>query len=62
MLKPEGDAIAGLYAGWHTAGGANGEANIAGKPFGGMYGDVCQSFVGGYIAAGAIMEADGKTD
>lgn len=62
VLKPEGDVIAGLYAGWHTAGGANGEANIAGKPFGGMYGDVCQSFVGGYMAAGAIMEADGKTD
>lgn len=60
VLDTEGEAISGLYAGWHTAGGANGEANIAGSPFGGMYGDVCQSFVGGYIAAGAILEADGK--
>lgn len=57
VINTEGSVIPGLYAGWHTAGGANGESNIAGKPFGGMYGDVCQSFVGGYMAAGAIIEA-----
>lgn len=60
VINVEGEVIPGLYAGWHTAGGANGESNIAGKPFGGMYGDVCQSFVGGYIAAGSIITADGK--
>lgn len=62
VLNTEGSVIPQLYAGWHTAGGENGECNIAGKPFGGMYGEVCQTFVGGYIAAGAIMREDGKTD
>ncbi|MEG0374876.1 MAG: FAD-binding protein, partial [Raoultibacter sp.] len=52
VLDTTGAVIPGLYAGWHTAGGANGETNIGGRPFGGMYGDVGQSFVGGYMAAG----------
>ena len=60
VMSTEGTTIPGLYAGWHTAGGANGESNVAGNPWGGMYGDVCQSFVGGYMIAGAIMEEDGK--
>ena len=57
VLSTDGSVIPGLYAGWHTAGGANGESNIGGRPFGGMYGDVGQSFVGGYMAAGAIIDA-----
>ncbi len=57
VIDTEGAVIDGLYAGWHTAGGSNGENNIAGKPFNGIYGDVGLSFVGGYMAAGAIIEA-----
>lgn len=56
VVNTEGAVIPGLYAGWHTAGGANGETNIGGHPFGGMFGDVGQSFVGGYMAAGSIIE------
>lgn len=57
VLNTEGTIIPGLYAGWHTAGGANGESNIGGHPFGGMFSDVGQSFVGGYMAAGALIDA-----
>ena len=32
VVDTTGAVIKGLYAGWHTAGGANGEMNIAGKP------------------------------
>lgn len=56
VVNTDGAIIPGLYAGWHTAGGANGETNIGGRPFGGMFGDVGQSFVGGYMAAGAIID------
>lgn len=55
VIDQEGAVIPGLYAGWHTAGGSNGENNIAGKPFNGLYGDVGLSFVGGYMAAGGIL-------
>lgn len=61
VVDTTGAVIKGLYAGWHTAGGANGEMNIAGKPQGGLYGDVGQSFVGGYMAANGIAADDGKT-
>lgn len=57
VIDVEGAVIEGLYAGWHTAGGSNGENNIAGKPFNGLFGDVGLSFVGGYMAAGAIIDA-----
>lgn len=60
VINTEGAVIPGLYAGWHTAGGSNGEMNLAGKPYGGMYGDVGTSFVGGYMAAGAIMAGGSK--
>ena len=40
VIDTEGAVIPGLYAGWHTAGGSNGENNLAGKPFNGLYGDV----------------------
>lgn len=56
VIDTKGAAISGLYAGWHTAGGAVGENNISGRPFNGMYGDVGQSFVGGYMAANALIE------
>ena len=48
VIDVEGAVIEGLYAGWHTAGGSNGENNIAGKPFNGLFGDVGLSFVGGW--------------
>ncbi len=40
VVDTTGAVIEGLYAGWHTAGGANGEYNISGRPFNGMYGGV----------------------
>lgn len=55
VIDTEGLPIKGLYAGFHTAGGSNGEMSISGKPFGGMYGDVAASLVGGYMAAGGIV-------
>lgn len=55
VIDTEGAVIPGLYAGWHTAGGSNGENNLAGKPFNGLYGDVGLSFLGGYMAAGSII-------
>ena len=55
VIDTEGAVIPGLYAGWHTAGGSNGENNLAGKPFNGLYGDVGLSFLGGYVAAGSII-------
>ena len=55
VIDTEGAVIPGLYAGWHTAGGANGENNVSGRPFGGIYGDVGQSFVGGFMAAEALL-------
>ena len=57
VIDTTGAVIEGLYAGWHTAGGANGEFNLSGRPFNGMYGDVGQSFVGGFMAADALIEA-----
>lgn len=56
VVNTEGSVIEGLYAGFHTAGGSNGEMNISGKPFGGLYGDVGASFVGGYMAANGIID------
>lgn len=57
VIDTTGAVIEGLYAGWHTAGGANGEFNLSGRPFAGIYGDVGQSFVGGFMAADALIEA-----
>lgn len=56
VIDTTGAVIPGLYAGWHTAGGANGEFNIAGRPFNGIYGDLGQSFVGGFMAADALKK------
>lgn len=54
VLSTDGDVIPGLYAGWHTAGGSNGENVTTGHPFGGPFGDVGLSFLGGYMAAASI--------
>lgn len=54
VLDVEGNVIPGLYAGWHTAGGSNGENMVSGHPFGGPFGDVGLSFLGGYMAAATI--------
>ncbi|NPD30458.1 FAD-dependent oxidoreductase [Eggerthellaceae bacterium zg-1084] len=62
VVNTEGAVIPGLYAGWHTAGGSSGDGNPAGKPLTGMYADLGLSFVGGYMAAGAIMAEDGRGD
>lgn len=62
VVNKEGMPIPGLYAGWHTAGGSSGEGNPAGKPLTGMYADLGLAFVGGYMAASGIMNADGKSE
>lgn len=42
--------IPGLYAGWHTAGGACGENSYIGDPIpGSLLGDVSLAFCGGYL-------------
>jgi len=56
VIDKKGAVIPGLYAGWHTAGGANGEFNIAGRPWQGLYGDLGQSYVGGFMAANALVK------
>ena len=62
VVDTEGAPIAGLYAGWHTAGGSAGDGNAAGRPLTGMYADMGLSCVGGYMAAGGILAQDGKTE
>lgn len=54
VLNTDGSVIPGLYAGWHTAGGSNGEYVTTAHPFGGPFGDVGLSFLGGYMAAAGI--------
>lgn len=54
VLNTNGLPIEGLYAGWHTAGGSQGELNLDGIPFCGWLGNNCLSFTGGYMAADAI--------
>lgn len=56
VVDKQGAVIPGLYAGWHTAGGANGEFNIGGRPWAGIYGDLGQSYVGGFMAANALVK------
>lgn len=56
VVDTKGAAIPGLYAGWHTAGGATGEYNIGGRPEAGIYGDLGQSYVGGFMAANALVK------
>lgn len=57
VLDTRGQAIPGLYAGWHTAGGACGENSYIGQPvLGSLMGDVGLAFCGGYIAGGSAVE------
>lgn len=52
--------IAGLYAGWHTAGGSSGENNYGGRPGTGMFADGALSYIGGFMVAESIIEEDGR--
>ena len=50
VIGTNGKAIDGLYAGWHTAGGACGENSYIGDPIlGSLLGDVSLAFCGGYL-------------
>lgn len=55
VMSTEGEPIAGLYAGWHTAGGSQGENTMNGIPFCNIFGNGCLSFTGGYMAADGIL-------
>lgn len=55
VISTEGTPIEGLYAGWHTAGGSQGDLTMNGVPFVGMLGNGCLSFTGGYVAADCIL-------
>jgi|GEM_PF-419829 len=50
VISTSGKVIPGLYAGWHTAGGACGENSYIGDPIlGSLLGDVSLAFCGGYL-------------
>lgn len=50
VVSTRGTVIPGLYAGWHTAGGACGENSYIGDPIlGSLLGDVSLAFCGGYL-------------
>ena len=50
VISTNGKPISGLYAGWHTAGGACGENSYIGDPIlGSLLGDVSLAFCGGYL-------------
>ena len=50
VISTKGTVIPGLYAGWHTAGGACGENSYIGDPIlGSLLGDVSLAFCGGYV-------------
>ena len=52
VVSTSGRVIPGLYAGWHTAGGACGENSYIGDPIlGSLMGDVGLAFCGGYLCA-----------
>ena len=49
--------IPGLYAGWHTAGGACGENSYIGDPIlGSLMGDVGLAFCGGYLCGTSVID------
>lgn len=50
VISTKGTVVPGLYAGWHTAGGACGENSYIGDPIlGSLLGDVSLAFCGGYL-------------
>ncbi len=63
VISTKGTPIPGLYAGWHTAGGACGENSYIGDPIlGSLLGDVSLAFCGGYLCGTFAMqnEMEGK--
>ncbi len=55
VINTKGAPIAGLYAGFHTAGGSSGTCTLDGLPFMSMYGTNLLSYVGGWMAADGIL-------
>lgn len=55
VMGTNGTPIPGLFAGWHTAGGSQGDDTQNGVPFVGMLGNGLLSFTGGYMAAEGIL-------
>ncbi len=59
VISTSGRVIPGLYAGWHTAGGAVGENSYVGDVIlGSLLGDVSLAFAGGFFAASFANDAD----
>ncbi|HBT95770.1 MAG TPA: FAD-binding dehydrogenase [Coriobacteriia bacterium] len=57
VMGTDGKVIPGLYAGWHTAGGACGENSYIGDPIlGSLMGDVGLAFCGGYLCGTSAVE------
>ena len=57
VMGTDGLPIPGLYAGWHTAGGACGENSYVGDPIlGSLMGDVGLAFCGGYLCGTSAVE------
>lgn len=57
VVGTSGEVIPGLYAGWHTAGGACGENSYVGDPIlGSLMGDVGLAFCGGYLCGTSVVE------
>lgn len=61
VINTNGSIIPGLYAGWHTAGGACGENSYVGDAIlGSVMGDVGLAFCGGYICGNSVFENEIK--
>lgn len=59
VIGTNGRVIKGLYAGWHTAGGACGENSYVGQPIlGSIMGDVGLAFCGGYLCGSKAYEEE----
>lgn len=59
VVNTSGTVIPGLYAGWHTAGGACGENSYIGDPIlGSLMGDVGLAFCGGYLCGTSAFELE----
>ena len=57
VVGTNGLVIPGLYAGWHTAGGACGENSYIGDPIlGSLMGDVGLAFCGGYLCGTSVID------
>ncbi len=59
VVSTKGTIIPGLYAGWHTAGGACGENSYVGQPIlGSIMGDVGLAFCGGFVCGTKAYEEE----